>query len=64
VFLRDTSLLSPGGMNLKAIGGLYPSLPLSKIELPRDYYKNMDVFQRENPDQFKSYALQDAKIVL
>lgn len=51
-------------MNLKAIGGLYPSLPLSKIELPRDYYKNMDVFQRENPDQFKSYALQDAKIVL
>jgi len=64
VFLRDTVLLSPGGMSLKSIGGLYPSLPLSKIELTGAYYKNMDVFQRENPDQFKAYALQDAKIVL
>lgn len=64
MFLRDTALLSPGGMSLKSIGGLYPSLPLSKIELTSDNYKNMDVFQRENPDRFKAYALQDAKIVL
>jgi len=64
VFLRDTALLSPGGMSLKSIGSLYPSLPLTKIELSNDYYKNMDVFQRENPVLFQAYAKQDAKIVL
>ena len=62
--MRDTSLLSPGGMSLKSIGALYPDLPLTKIDLSSDCYKNMDVFQQENPILFESYAKQDAKIVL
>lgn len=62
--MRDTSLLSPGGMSLKSIGALYPNLPLSKIDLSSDSYRHMDVFQKENPVLFESYAKQDAKIVL
>jgi len=62
--LRDTSLLSPGGMSLKSIGSLYPSLPLSKIELSKEFYRDMELLQLENPVLFREYALQDPKIVL
>jgi len=62
--LRDTSLLSPGGMSLKAIGSLYPSLPLEKIEISKEFYRDMELLQLENPVLFREYALQDPKIVL
>jgi len=64
VYLRDSSLLSPGGMSLKAIGSLYPMLPLSKVELDRKHIKNMDQFFDSNKQLFIDYAIQDAKIVL
>jgi len=64
IFLRDTSLLSPGGMSLKSIGLLYPTLPLKKIELSKEQYSDMEVMLNENPLLFKEYAEQDAKIVL
>jgi len=64
IYLRDSSLLSPGGMSLKAIGNLYPTLPLSKIELDVKQIKNMDQFFDSNKQLFMDYAIQDAKIVL
>jgi len=64
VFLRDTSLLSPTGMSLKAIGKLYPHLNLEKIELSQTELSDMAKFFVSKPEQFKKYALQDAKIVL
>jgi len=64
VFLRDTSLLSPAGMSLKAIGKLYPHLNLEKIELLQTELSDMGKFFVSNPERFKEYALQDAKIVL
>jgi len=62
--MRDTSLLSPGGMSLKSIGLLYPTLPLNKIEISKECYNDMELFLLENPSMFREYALQDAKIVL
>lgn len=64
MFLRDTSLLSPAGMSLKSIGKLYPQLPLAKKELSSTELSDMSTFYDENPERFKEYALQDAKIVL
>jgi len=64
VFLRDTSLLSPTGMSLKAIGKLYPHLNLEKIELSQTELSDMAKFFVSNPEYFKKYAMQDAKIVL
>jgi len=64
VYLRDTSLLSPSGMSLKSIGQLYPTLPLSKIELDHKQIKNMDQFFDSDKTLFMDYAIQDAKIVL
>jgi len=51
-------------MSLKAIGSLYPSLPLGKIELSKEFYRDMELLQLENPELFREYALQDPKIVL
>jgi len=57
-------LLSPTGMSLKAIGGLYPDLPLTKINLCRRDIENMDVFFERDKESFKAYAMQDSRIVL
>jgi len=51
-------------MSLKSIGGLYPDLPLSKISLGRDDIENMDVFFERDRESFKTYAMQDSRIVL
>jgi len=64
VYLRDSSLLSPGGMSLKAIGNLYPTLSLSKVELDKKQIKAMDQLFDSNKPLFMDYAIQDAKIVL
>ena len=64
MFLRDTSLLSPGGMSLKSIGQLYPDFNLQKIELTPGEYKDMKNLQEKHPEKFIEYAMQDAKIVL
>jgi len=63
VFLRDTSLLSPGGQSLQSIGSLYEE-KLEKISLTKDNLNRMDLFKANSPDVFKQYALQDALIVL
>jgi len=64
VFLRDTSLLSPGGMSLKSIGLLYTDFNLQKIELTPVEYKDMKNLQEKHIEKFMEYAIQDAKIVL
>lgn len=63
VFLRDTSLLSPGGQSLQSIGSLYEE-KLEKISISKGDLNRMDLFKMMSPDHFKSYALQDALIVL
>jgi len=57
-------LLSPTGMSLKSIGALYPDLPLSKITLSKTDIENMDVLIEKDMEVFKSYAIQDSRIVL
>ena len=64
VILRDSSLLSPAGMSLKSIGSLYPDLPLEKIELGSKNLHRMDLLFNNNEKLFRSYAIQDSKIVL
>jgi len=51
-------------MSLKSIGALYPQLPLTKIELSSMELSNMSKFFEDQPERFREYALQDAKIVL
>jgi len=51
-------------MSLKSIGQLYSDLSLNKKELCAETVKNMDLFFEMNPEEFKAYAVQDAKIVL
>ena len=61
VIVRDTMLLAPGGnKSLKNIGGLYN---INKIDIGNNI-NNMKVFLKENYEQFKEYAIQDAKIAL
>ena len=62
IFLRDTSLLTPGAASLKAVGDLYKDL--NKIDLPSDYKSSMEEFMEREPDLFKEYALRDAQIAL
>ena len=64
VYLRDSALLSPSGMSLKSIGDLYSDLPLSKINLSKKDIENMDVFFDRDKESFKTYAMQDSRIVL
>lgn len=63
VILRDTSLLSPGGMSLKSISELY-SQDLQKIQLADGLITNMKDFKMQNPSLFKKYAIQDSIITL
>jgi len=51
-------------MSLKSIGSLYPNLPLEKIEITQRELVDMSNFFEVDPERFKEYALQDAKIVL
>jgi len=51
-------------MSLKAIGSLYPDLPLNKIELGSGNIQHMDLLFQKNETLFKEYAVQDSKIVL
>jgi hypothetical protein len=62
--LRDTSLLTPSGKSLAAVGSLYNDPLLSKIELPRNSYNNMKVLMKEEPQLFRDYALRDSIITL
>ena len=60
--MRDTSLLTPTGQSLGAIGKLYSDLGLNKIDLPKSSKDNMRLFMTE--DLFKQYAIQDSIITL
>jgi len=63
VILRDTSLLSPGGMSLRSVSELY-SQDLQKIQIGDDMISNMKEFKLLNPSLFKKYAIQDSIITL
>lgn len=62
--LRDTSLLTPSGKSLAAVGSLYNDPLLRKIELPRNSYNNMKVLMKEEAQLFRDYALRDSIITL
>ena len=64
VFLRDTSLLTPTGQSLGAIGKLYSDLGLNKIDLPKEVKSNMRQLMNEDLSLFKEYAMQDSIITL
>jgi len=51
-------------MSLKSIGALYPDLPLEKITLSKKDMGHMDVLFEKDREVFKSYAIQDSRIVL
>jgi len=51
-------------MSLKSIGRLYSDLPLDKKEIGIKNIKHMDLFFETNPEEFREYSIQDAKIVL
>jgi len=63
VFLRDTSLLSPGGASLSSIGELYTK-EFNKVEISPFFKSRMKVFKKEQPVEFKRYAIQDSLITL
>lgn len=60
VLFYDSMLLAPAGKGLADVGQL---VGLEKIEIPYPYsIERMDVFQREQPEKFKEYAINDAEI--
>jgi hypothetical protein len=61
IFIRDTSLLSVNKSSLKDIGDLYPQLPKKDIG---DNIKTMSVFYKNNPNDFRDYAIQDSVLAL
>ena len=62
--MRDTSLLTPTGQSLGAIGKLYSDLGLNKIDLPKEVKSNMRQLMNEDLSLFKEYAMQDSIITL
>ena len=58
--MRDTSLLTPTGQSLGAIGKLYSDLGLNKIDLPKEVKSNMRQLMNEDLSLFKEYAMQDS----
>jgi hypothetical protein len=63
VIIRDTILIAPGGKkSLDAISQLYNGL--RKVKIEDNQINNMKLFQREDPEMFKKYALQDSLITL
>lgn len=60
VLFYDSMLLAPAGKSLADVGAL---VGLPKIEIEPPYsIEEMDVFQREQPEKFKAYAINDAEI--
>lgn len=60
IHLYDSMLLSPAGKGLSDIGKL---IGVPKISIPLPYsIERMDEFMREQPDDFKRYAINDAEI--
>jgi hypothetical protein len=66
VYLRDTSLLLPGGkQSLKSVGELYQSEgDFSKIDISQYDLEHMGDFLKRDPEAFKRYALRDSLITL
>ena len=62
--MRDTSLLTPTGQSLGAIGKLYSDLGLNKIDLPKEVKSNMRQLMNEDLSLFKKYAMKDSIITL
>jgi len=62
--LRDTSLLTPAGNSLDAIGKMYDDPSLKKIDLPEGSYDSMRTLLKTHPILFKKYALRDSIITL
>jgi len=62
VYIRDTMLLaSAAARTLDGLGKMY-NIPKGKL-LPFEY-KDMENFQKTDPERFKEYAMTDADIVL
>lgn len=60
VEFRDTMLIAPVGKGLKDVG---ESLGVPKLEIPAPYsITQMDIFLKEQPEQFEAYAINDAVI--
>ena len=60
VLFYDSMLLAPAGKGLADVGTL---VGLDKIEIEEPYsIEQMDVFQREQPEKFREYAINDAEI--
>jgi hypothetical protein len=60
VMFYDSMLLAPAGKGLADVGKL---VGLEKIDIPAPYsIERMDEFQREQPEKFKDYAINDAEI--
>ena len=56
----DSMLHAPGGQGLDAVGGL---IGKEKLSIPAPYsIARMAEFQREQPEQFRAYAIADAEI--
>lgn len=64
IFVRDTSLLAPGGKkSLASIGSMYGD-DFNKVVLPSVYRGDMLRLKEEDPNLFKDYAIQDSLITL
>ncbi len=60
VVFYDSMLLAPAGKGLADVGKLVGK---EKIPIHKDYsIEKMDVFQREQPELFREYAINDAEI--
>ena len=60
ITVTDTMLLAPAKTRLEELG---EHLKVPKIELPAGYTKDrMDLFQADRPEEFRAYAMRDAKI--
>jgi DNA polymerase type B, organellar and viral len=60
ITVADTMLLSPGKTSLDKLG---ETLGIPKVKLPKGYTKDrMDLFQADQPEQFRAYAMTDARI--
>lgn len=66
VYIRDTILLSPAGMNsLDKLGSLYSKEgEFSKIVVSPEDKSRMSDFLRRDKETFEKYAIRDAVIVL
>jgi len=62
VYVRDSMLLAPAGMNsLKELGNL---IGLDKLTLEQGQIERMDLLLSENPTLYEKYAIRDAEIAV